>query len=318
MLKAIGADSLDHLMEQTIPKSVVDPEPFKHLKDDIPTAQTEFLLLQSLKELASKNKLYKSYIGNGYYGTILPGVIQRNLFENPGWYTSYTPYQAEISQGRLESLLNYQTMITELTGLAFSNASLLDEGTSAAEAMFMTYSFNDQQKKTFFISNACYPQTIEVVKTKAKFLGINIITGDPFETDFTKLEKDLCGVLIQTPDLFGLVHDFSGLVKRIHSNTKAKVVIATDLLAITKVLSPAEMNADIAIGSVQRFGVPLGYGGPHAAFLATIDEMKRKMPGRLIGVSVDKHKNRALRMAIQTREQHIRREKATSNICTGK
>jgi glycine dehydrogenase len=316
MLKTLNVKNLDQLMEQTIPKAIADPKPFSKVKHEIPEPFTEDLLLKNLKEMISKNKLNTSYIGCGYYGTIVPGVIQRNVLENPGWYTAYTPYQAEISQGRLESLLNYQTMICELTGMEFSNASLLDEGTAAAEGMFMCYSINDHKKHTFFISSGCFPQTIDVVKTKAKFLKINVIVGDPFQTDFAKIGDDLCGVLLQTPSLDGGVHDFSGLINKIHTTTSGKVVVATDLLALVNCKTPAEAGADIAVGSAQRFGVPMGYGGPHAAFLATKDDFKRKMPGRVIGVSIDKHKNKAYRMSMQTREQHIRREKATSNICT--
>jgi glycine dehydrogenase len=316
MCKQVKVSSLDDLMLKTMPSSVYDRHALEVHGKEFLRETTEHLFLQQLKELAKKNKMYKNYLGAGYYGTILPGVIQRGILENPAWYTSYTPYQAEISQGRLESLLNFQTMVCELTGLDYANASLLDEATAAAEALFMAHSLNDQKKKAFFIASNCFPQTIEVAKTKADFLGVKVYVDDPATFNFEAHAEELNGVLLQCPDNFGQVHDYTDLIARLKKLPKVFSIIATDLLASTMIKSPGEMGADIAIGNSQRFGVPMGYGGPHAAFLATRDEHKRKMPGRVIGISKDVHGNPAFRMSMQTREQHIRREKATSNICT--
>ncbi|GJM93369.1 hypothetical protein PR202_ga09918 [Eleusine coracana subsp. coracana] len=274
---------------------------------------TESQMIDHMQRLASMNKAFKSFIGMGYYNTHVPGVILRNLMENPGWYTQYTPYQAEIAQGRLESLLNFQTMVADLTGLPMSNASLLDEATAAAEAMAMCLGIVRGKRKTFLIASNCHPQTIDVCQTRAAGFGIKVVVADAKDFDFSS--DDVCGVLVQYPGTEGEVLDYAQFVKDAHAHG-AKVVMATDLLALTTLKTPGEIGADIAVGSAQRFGVPMGYGGPHAAFLATSQEYKRLMPGRIIGVSVDSTGKPALRMAMQTREQHIRRDKATSNICT--
>lgn len=308
MLQTIGVESLDQLIDETIPADIRLKEP---MKLDAPLSETE--LLNELKQIAAKNKIYKSYIGLGYYGTIVPGVIQRNILENPGWYTAYTPYQAEIAQGRLEALLNFQTMVNDLTGMEISNASLLDEGTAAAEAMHMFWSVRSKEKgDTFFISENCFPQTIDVLKTRANPLGIKIIIGNHREMEFT---NEIFGALIQYPDSNGEVENYTDYCKKAHDNG-AFVVFAADILSLALLTPPAEFGADAVVGSTQRFGVPMGYGGPHAGYFATKDEYKRSMPGRIIGVSIDAQGNTAYRMALQTREQHIRREKATSNICT--
>ena len=310
MLKIIKADSLDKLIDDTVPSNIRLEKP---LNLDKPLS--EFELLNRLKSIASKNKLFKSYIGLGYYNTILPSVIQRNIFENPGWYTQYTPYQAEISQGRLEALLNFQTMITDLTGLAVANASLLDESTAASEAMLMTKSLRKGPKansNTFFVSEECFPQTIDVVKTRATPLGINVVVGDHKTLELT---DDIFAVLVQYPASDGQIYDYSDFF----ANAKSKnifSIVAADLLSLAILKQPSEFGADIAVGSTQRFGIPMGFGGPHAAYFATRDEYKRQIPGRIIGVTIDSHNNIAYRMALQTREQHIKREKATSNICT--
>ncbi|KAL2544990.1 Glycine dehydrogenase (decarboxylating) 2 [Forsythia ovata] len=274
---------------------------------------TEAQMIEHMKNLASKNKVLKSYIGMGYYNTLVPPVILRNIMENPGWYTQYTPYQAEISQGRLESLLNFQTMITDLTGLPMSNASLLDEGTAAAEAMAMCNNIEKGKKKTFVIASNCHPQTIDICKTRADGFGLKVVVSDINEIDYKS--GDVCGVLVQYPGTEGEILDYGEFIKNAHANG-VKVVMASDLLALIMLKTPGELGADIVVGSAQRFGVPMGYGGPHAAFLATSQEYKRMMPGRIIGVSIDATGKTALRMAMQTREQHIRRDKATSNICT--
>jgi glycine dehydrogenase len=310
MLSAIGVDSISRLIDETIPSSIRSSSPL-----NLPTAMTEYEYLEHIKTIAEKNKLYRSYIGLGYYNTITPSVILRNIFENPGWYTQYTPYQAEISQGRLESLLNFQTMILDLTGLEITNASLLDEATAAAEAMhmlFFTRSVELAGNNEFFVSNKCFPQTIDVLQTRAVPHGIKLIIGD--DSDIKKHDK-LFGVLLQNPDSDGAVHDYTQLIKDVH-NKGVKVVIAADILSLVLIKSPGDMNADVAVGSTQRFGVPIGFGGPHAAFFAAKEEFKRAIPGRIIGVSIDARNNTAYRMALQTREQHIKREKATSNICT--
>ncbi|CAA0821295.1 Glycine dehydrogenase (decarboxylating) 1-mitochondrial [Striga hermonthica] len=274
---------------------------------------TESQMLAHMKDLASKNKVFKSYIGMGYYNTFVPPVILRNIMENPGWYTQYTPYQAEISQGRLESLLNFQTLITDLTALPMSNASLLDEGTAAAEAMAMCNNIQKGKKKTFVVASNCHPQTIDVCKTRADGFDLKVVVSDV--NDISYRSGDVCGVLVQYPGTEGEILDYKEFVKNAHDHG-VKVVMATDLLALTVLKPPGELGADIVVGSAQRFGVPMGYGGPHAAFLATSQEYKRMMPGRIIGLSVDSSGKQALRMAMQTREQHIRRDKATSNICT--
>ncbi|CAN5405460.1 aminomethyl-transferring glycine dehydrogenase [soil metagenome] len=308
MLASLGLDSLNELVDQTVPANIRMKKPLK-----IGEPRGEHELLLELKKTAKQNKVFRSFIGMGYYGTITPPVILRNILENPGWYTQYTPYQPEISQGRLEALLNFQTMVSDLTGLPLANASMLDEGTAAAEAMAMCYSIAEHQRHTFLIANDCHPQTIEVVKTRARSMGIKLKIVDCGSriADW----KDVCGVLVQYPTTDGRIVDYSDLIKAAH-DAGAHVVYATDLLALTLIKSPGEFGADIAVGSSQRFGVPMGFGGPHAGFMSTKTEHARKMPGRIIGVSRDAHGNPAYRLTLQTREQHIRREKATSNICT--
>ncbi|MEW5799945.1 MAG: aminomethyl-transferring glycine dehydrogenase [Bacteroidota bacterium] len=308
MLKTIGVESLDQLIEQTVPKHIRLESPMKLSK---PMSEQE--ALNYLRSIASKNKVFKSYIGMGYYGTITPPVILRNIMENPGWYTAYTPYQAEIAQGRLEALINFQTMVIDLTGMQIANASLLDEATAAAEAMWMMHSVdNGKHGNVFFVSENCHPQTINVLNTRALPLGIQLQIGDHRKMKF---DEKIFGALVQYPAGDGAVYDYTEFCKSAKANG-SYVVVATDLLALTLLTPPGELGADAVVGSAQRFGVPMGYGGPHAAFLATKDEFKRSMPGRIIGVSIDSHGNKAYRMALQTREQHIRREKATSNICT--
>jgi len=311
MLQTIGSASLDELISKTIPDSI-------RIKNElnIPAAISEFEYLAELKKVAAKNKVYKNYIGQGYYGTITPSVILRNIFENPGWYTQYTPYQAEISQGRLESLLNFQTMVTDLTGLPIANASLLDEATAAAEAMAMIFHHVNKtdtiSKPKLFVDNPIFPQTKDVLVTRAEPFGIELVYGD-YKT--AQLDNTYFGAIVQYPNNDGSVEDYRSFINSVHA-VEGLVIMATDLLALTLLTPPGELGADVAVGSAQRFGVPMGYGGPHAAFFATQDDFKRGMPGRLIGVSIDAQGNRALRMALQTREQHIKREKATSNICT--
>jgi glycine dehydrogenase len=307
MLKVIGYDSLDGLIDATLPPSIRQKTPLAW-----GAAMTEREALDKLRETANRNKLLVSLIGQGYYGTITPPVIQRNILENPAWYTAYTPYQPEISQGRLEALLNYQTMICDLTGLDVANASLLDEATAAAEAMAMAERVAKSKAKTFFVDADCHPQTIALIQTRAEPLGWTIAIGHPL----SDLEPAaVFGAIFQYPGTHGHLHDFTGVIARLHA-AGAIAVVAADPLALTLLKSPGEMGADIAIGSSQRFGVPIGYGGPHAAYMAVKDTHKRSMPGRLVGVSVDSRGNRAYRLSLQTREQHIRREKATSNICT--
>jgi glycine dehydrogenase len=306
MLKVVGFDSLDALTTAAVPKQI---RLGKSL--ELPPAKSEFDALRDLKSVASQNQVFRSFIGMGYYDCITPPVIQRNVLENPGWYTQYTPYQAEISQGRLEALLNFQTLASELTALDIANASMLDEATAAAEAMTMSHRLKDD-RNLFFISETCHPQTIEVVVARAKALGIESVVGNA-ET-FAFNEK-VFGALVQYPDTFGAIHDYAPFVEKAQA-AGALVTVATDLLALTLIKPPGEFGADIAVGNAQRFGVPLGYGGPHAAFFATRDEFKRQMPGRIVGVSKDARGKPALRLALGTREQHIRREKATSNICT--
>ena len=310
MLDTIGIESLSRLIDETIPSSIRSQKPL-----NLPAAMTEYEYLNHIKCISEKNKLYRTYIGLGYYNTITPSVILRNIFENPGWYTQYTPYQAEISQGRLESLLNFQTMVLDLTGLDITNASLLDEATAAAEAMHLFYSTRSAEfagYNTFFVSDKCFPQTIDVIKTRALPHNINLVIGP--DSDIEKQDK-LFGVILQNPDSDGAVHDYTSLISTIHDKG-AKVVVAADILSLILLKSPGEMNADVVVGSTQRFGVPIGFGGPHAAFFAAKDEFKRSVPGRIIGVSIDAKNNKAYRMSLQTREQHIKREKATSNICT--
>jgi glycine dehydrogenase len=307
MLKVIGYHSLDELIDATVPGSIRQKVPLTW-----GAAMTEREALDKLRETANKNKVLTSLIGQGYYGTITPPVIQRNILENPAWYTAYTPYQPEISQGRLEALLNYQTMVTDLTGLDVANASLLDEATAAAEAMALCQRSAKTKATGFFVDKDCHPQTIAVIQTRAEPLGWTVTVGDPF-SDLDPTE--VFGAIFQYPGTHGHVHDFSGLIARLHQ-TGALAAVAADILALLLLKSPGEMGADIAIGSTQRFGVPMGYGGPHAAYMAVKDAIKRSMPGRLVGVSVDARGNRAYRLSLQTREQHIRREKATSNICT--
>ncbi len=306
MLKQLGYASLDAMIADAVPKPIRLGRPLQ-----LPTARSEHAALAALKEIASQNQVCRSFIGMGYYDCITPAVIQRNVLENPGWYTQYTPYQAEISQGRLEALLNFQTMVADLTGLDIANASLLDEATACAEAMTMCHRLADG-RNIFFVSETCHPQNIEVVQTRAKALGIEVVVGNH---DSFKFTERVFGALVQYPDTFGAIHDYSGFAEKAHADG-ALLAVATDLLALTLIKPPGEFGADIAVGSAQRFGVPLGYGGPHAAFFATRDEFKRQMPGRLVGVSRDSRGKPALRLALGTREQHIRREKATSNICT--
>lgn len=309
MLETLGLQDVQQLIDQTVPKSI------RNYRDlSVGPAQSETEALSVLKAMAVKNKLHQNHIGMGYYGTHTPNVILRNILENPGWYTQYTPYQAEIAQGRLESLLNYQTMASDLTGLPVANASLLDEATAAAEAMAMCFNIARRKKKNFFVSELCHPQTIGLVKTRAEGFGVNVIVGDHNTFDF-EANKDLCGTLVQYPATDGGVENYEPFIAKSNA-AGAKVVMATDLLALTKLKSPGEMGADFAVGNTQRFGVPMGYGGPHAAFFVTREEYKRQLPGRIIGVSRDAAGGPALRMAMQTREQHIRRDKATSNICT--
>jgi len=306
MLKRLGHPSLDALVDAAVPKKIRLAKPL-----NLPAPSSEFDALRDLKAIASQNQVFRSFIGQGYYDTITPPVIQRNVLENPGWYTQYTPYQAEISQGRLEALLNFQTMVSELTALDIANASMLDEATAAAEAMTMSHRLKDG-RNVFYISEACHPQTVEVVRARATALKIEVVVGNHETFAFG---DNVFGALVQYPDTFGAIHDYSGFTAKAHA-AGAMVTVATDLLALTLIKPPGEFGADIAVGSAQRFGVPLGYGGPHAAFFATRDEFKRQMPGRIVGVSKDSRGKPALRLALGTREQHIRREKATSNICT--
>ncbi len=312
MLKMVGVETLDQLIDETLPRAIRMKE---HL--DLPKGMNEQEYLEHLWGIASKNKVYKTYIGLGYYNTILPGVVQRNILENPGWYTSYTPYQAEVSQGRLEALLNFQTLVADLTGLPLANASLLDEGTAAAEAMIMA--FNSRKRAAvkagvnkFFVSNGLFPQTIEVMKTRAIPLGIELVFGDHGNFEF---DGQVFGAIVQYPDEKGAIQDYTAFTEKAHQNG-AVVAVAADLMGLALLTPPGEWGADIAVGTSQRFGIPMGYGGPHAAYFATKEEYKRNIPGRIIGISKDANGDQALRMALQTREQHIKRERATSNICT--
>ena len=306
MLKELGFKNLDELIKKTVPEKIL-------LKEDLEIGEphSEYEALRKLKEISKKNKINSNFIGMGYYGTFTPHVILRNILENPGWYTSYTPYQPEVAQGRLEMLLNFQQMIIDFTGMDIANASLLDEGTAASEAVGLSYRVSKNDSNKVFVSKDCHPQTIDVIKTRAEPMGLEVIVGDEYN-DIT--EEIVCGI-IQYPGTLGDIKDPSEAISKIHKNN-GKAVLICDLLALAKLKTPAELGADIAVGSSQRFGIPMGYGGPHAAFFATKDEYKRSMPGRIIGVSVDRHGNKAYRLALQTREQHIRRDKATSNICT--
>ena len=307
MLVALGIPSLDVLVDETVPASI-------RLKRslDLPAGISEAQLLERAKKIGSKNEIWRSYLGLGYAGTITPPVILRNIVQNPGWYTQYTPYQAEIAQGRLEALLNYQTMVVDLTGLPIANASLLDEATAAAEAMHLAYEFKGgDDKNTFFVADNCHPQTIDVIKTRAEASGVDVRVGDPSKADL----KGVFGALVQYPATDGGITDWRAFADQVHA-ADALFVMAADILALAVITPPGELGADVAVGSTQRFGVPLGYGGPHAAYFAVKTDFLRKLPGRIIGVSEDSHDKPALRMALQTREQHIRRERATSNICT--
>jgi glycine dehydrogenase len=308
MLQRLGFESLEALIDATVPQAIRMKSPLR-----LEAGKAEFESLAALKEIAEENQIFRSFIGMGYHNCITPPVIQRNILENPGWYTQYTPYQPEIAQGRLEALLNFQTMVTDLTGLEIANASLLDEGTAAAEAMTLSYGIQAKNgAKTFWVSEACHPQTIAVIQTRAKPLGIEVIVGDHRTFNF---DTPVFGVLLQYPATDGIIYDYQEFTDRAHQ-AGAIVTVAADLLSLTLLKPPGEFGADIAIGNTQRFGVPLGYGGPHAAYFATKETYKRQLPGRLVGVSKDKHGKPALRLALQTREQHIRRDKATSNICT--
>ncbi len=312
MFKTIGVESLDQLIYETVPDNI------RLKKDlDLDAPMTEYEYLTHIQELGKKNKVFKSYIGLGYHPAIVPAVIQRNIFENPGWYTAYTPYQAEIAQGRLEAILNYQTTIIELTGMEIANASLLDEGTAAAEAMALLFDVRtrDQKKNNaskFFVSEEILPQTLSVLQTRSTPKGIELVIGNHETFDFS---TDFFGAILQYPGKFGQVNDYASFIAKAHEK-EIKVAVASDILSLVKLTPPGEMGADVVVGTSQRFGIPMGYGGPHAAFFATKEEHKRSMPGRIIGVTIDANGNRALRMALGTREQHIKREKATSNICT--
>jgi glycine dehydrogenase len=312
MLGKIGVGSLDELIDRTIPESIRLDKPL-----DIPDEMSEYEYSKHIRKIALKNKVFRSYIGQGYYGTILPAVIKRNILENPGWYTSYTPYQAEISQGRLEALLIFQTVVMDLTGMEIANASLLDEATAAAEAMIMTFNMRSRESVSrgankFLADENVFPQTLDVLKTRSKPLGINLITG---QYDNIKWDDKIFGAFIQYPAGDGEIRDYSQFIDEAHNN-EALVTVGADLMSLVLLTPPGEWGADIVIGSTQRFGIPMGYGGPHAAYFAARDEFKRYIPGRIIGVTHDKEGKRALRMALQTREQHIKRERATSNICT--
>ena len=308
MLEALGYKSLDELIKNTVPEKILLKEQLK-----IGEPNFEYEALRKLKKISKKNKIFSNFIGMGYYGTYTPNVVVRNILENPGWYTSYTPYQAEVAQGRLEMLLNFQQMIIDFTGMDIANASLLDEGTAAAEAMGLCHRLDKKNSNLVFVSNNCHPQTIDVIKTRAEPIGLRVLVSDDKELD--KISEDLVCGIIQYPGTLGDIIDPSESISKIHRKN-GKVILACDLLALAQLKTPAELGADIAIGSSQRFGIPMGYGGPHAAFFATKDEYKRSMPGRIIGVSLDRLGNKAYRLSLQTREQHIRRDKATSNICT--
>jgi glycine dehydrogenase len=312
MFKTIGVENMEQLIYETIPDNILLKNPL-----NLDNPMTEYEYLTHIQELGKKNKLFKSYIGLGYHPTIVPAVIQRNIFENPGWYTAYTPYQAEIAQGRLEAILNFQTTVIELTGMEIANASLLDEGTAAAEAMALLFDVRtrDQKKNNvnkFFVSEEILPQSLSILQTRSTPIGVELVVGNHETFDFS---SDFFGAILQYPGKYGQVNDYSGFIAKAKEN-EIKVAVAADILSLVKLTPPGEMGADVVVGTTQRFGVPMGYGGPHAGFFATKEEYKRSMPGRIIGVTIDTNGNRALRMALQTREQHIKREKATSNICT--
>jgi glycine cleavage system P protein (glycine dehydrogenase) len=314
MLAVVGAASMDALMDEAIPRRIRLDRPL-----DLPDGQSEYEFLRNLRAVAARNQVLRSFIGLGYYGTITPSVILRNVLENPGWYTPYTPYQAEIAQGRLEALLNFQTMVRDLTGMEVANASLLDEATAAGEAMTMLHRIEAKRLERsgagggkFFVADSCYTQTIDVLRARAEPLGIDLVIGDFQHASF---DERVFGAVVQSPDRTGCVHDLREFIARARA-ADVMVAVGTDLLSCVLLTPPGEMGADVVYGNSQRFGVPLGYGGPHAAFFATIEKHLRQAPGRIIGVSVDNAGNTAYRMALQTREQHIRREKATSNICT--
>ncbi|MDB5873177.1 MAG: gcvP, partial [Ramlibacter sp.] len=310
MLSVIGEASRRALIDSIVPRSIARGRPMK-----LPPAVTEAAALAELKAMASRNKVFKSFIGQGYHGTHTPGVILRNVLENPAWYTAYTPYQAEISQGRMEALLNFQTMVCDLTGLPIANASMLDEATAAAEAMTLAKRSVKSRSNTFVVAGDCHPQTIEVVQTRAKPLGIEVVLANSADEWHSALAGEYFAVLAQYPATSGRIDDLRADVATVHAK-QAAFIVAADLLALTLLVPPGEFGADIVVGTTQRFGMPMGAGGPHAAYMACRDELKRNLPGRLVGVSVDTHGNPAYRLALQTREQHIRREKATSNICT--
>ncbi|KAB2917763.1 MAG: aminomethyl-transferring glycine dehydrogenase subunit GcvPA, partial [Bacteroidetes bacterium] len=308
MLEALGVNSIDQLIDETVPAAIRSPKPL-----NLPASMAEPEFLAALKAIGSKNKIYKSYIGMGYYNTHTPGVILRNITENPGWYTAYTPYQAEIAQGRLEALINFQTLVMDLTGMEIANASLLDEATAAAEAMHMCMDLKGKaQGNKLFVDAETFPQTIDVIKTRAIPLDVELVIGDYKTFEPT---AEYMGVVLQYPNNSGDIKSYKAIADKTHA-AGGKVVVLADLLALTMLTAPGEWGADIVVGTSQRFGVPLGYGGPHAGYMATKEEFKRSMPGRIIGVSIDAQGKTALRMALQTREQHIKREKATSNICT--
>ena len=312
MLEIIGENSMESLIEKTIPNSIRLENPLQ-----LEEPMSEYQYLNHLKELANKNKVFKSYIGLGYYNTKVPAVIQRNILENPAWYTAYTPYQAEIAQGRLEALLNFQTMVTDLTAMDIANASLLDEGTAVAEAMALMLNARSRELKKaevkkLFVAQDCFQQTIDVLKTRSEPLGVELIIGDPLSFEFN---DDIFGVILQYPSINGEAIDYQNFITKAHEKG-ALVTVAADLMSLALLTPPGEWGADIVCGTTQRFGIPMGYGGPHAAYFATRDEYKRNIPGRIIGLSVDKDGKAALRMALQTREQHIKRDRATSNICT--
>jgi glycine dehydrogenase len=305
MLSMLNCNNLQQLIEQVVPKSITNNQPL-----DLPLQCTESQALKELRQIANKNKICKSFLGQGYYGTLTPNVILRNILENPAWYTAYTPYQPEISQGRLEALINFQTMVTDLTGLEIANASMLDEGTAAAEAMTLSRRVSKSKSNRFYIDSDCLPQTIDIIDTRAKPLGIEVVIGNPQDCD-----GDVFGMLLQYPGVSGEIQDHKQTIAKVQAQ-KGIVVMAADILSLVLLESPGSLGADIAIGSTQRFGVPMGFGGPHAAYMATKEAYKRNLPGRIVGLSQDAQGNPAYRLALQTREQHIRREKATSNICT--
>ena len=312
MLKAIGADTIDQLIFETLPDGIKLKKPL-----NLEPALSEYEYATHINSLASKNKLFKTYIGLGYHEAKIPAVIQRNILENPGWYTAYTPYQAEIAQGRLEALLNFQTMIADLTGMELANASLLDESTAAAEAMTLLAAVRSRDQKKndvvkFFVDKEILPQTLSVLQTRAIPVGVELVIGNAQEFEFG---SDYFGALLQYPAASGEIHDYAGFISKA-KEADIKVAVAADIMSLVLLESPGHLGADVVVGTTQRFGIPLGYGGPHAAYFATREEYKRNIPGRIIGVTKDRNGNRALRMALQTREQHIKRDKATSNICT--